>query len=129
MTKGLLIKDHVAKREYSTLLALISNNKGDYDICALVWDVCTKNYEEYLGETIIKRIERLKEVSIQSFNDFKRVVSKINQKYVVCGNKNRNEDTKIVLDEKGKPTFISCSFDANLIFEEIEYFYRSGAAA
>lgn len=126
MAKGTLIQDTVTKRDYSTLLSLISSNKGDYDICALVWDVCTYNFELYLEETITQRLQRLQEISHRSFEDLKRIIYLIKDKYVSFGKKDK-ESTMVVIDEsKRTATFVSSRFDAALIYEEIEAFYRGG---
>ena len=125
MAKGILIQDTVTKRDYSTLLSLISSNKGDYDICALVWDVCTCNFELYLDETIVQRIARLQEISPKSFEDLKRVIHIIKDKYV-CNNMKNKKNKMIVVNDKQVAVYISSKFDEALIYSEIETYYKKG---
>lgn len=125
MAKGILIQDTIMKRDYSTLLSLISSNKGDYDICALIWDVCTYNFEIYLDETITQRIHRLQEASPKSFEDLKMIIHILKNKYISYSNERTNK-SMIIINEKQQAVYISSRFDASLIYEEIEAYYRGG---
>lgn len=123
--KGYLFIDNISSRDYSTLLSLISSNKGDYDVCGLAWDVCTGNLDDdYLDESVRDRLLRLQHASTGAFEDFKEVIHRITKKYISHGK--ISENTLVSLDDKGRATFVSNKFDASFIFDEIKNFYYRG---
>lgn len=127
LKKGYLVSDNVLNRNYSTLISLNSSNRGDYDTCALAWDLCTGNlYEDYLGETINERLERLQMASKGAFEDFKRIIAILKRKYIAKFDEVVKENTMVILDVKGEASFISNKFDAGFIYEEINNFYHTG---
>lgn len=120
----MLIQDNVNYREYSTLLSLISSNKGDYDICALIWDICTNNFELYLEETLLERVKRMQDVSLRAFEDLKYIINIIKNKYI--GKKHEIEDKELMihLNDAGDVEYVSSRFDAIMIYNIIERFYK-----
>lgn len=120
----MLIQDNVNSREYSTLLSLISSNKGDYDICALIWDICTNNFELYLEETLLERVKRMQDVSLRAFEDLKYITNIIKKKYVGKIEEKESKELMVRLNEAGDVEYVSSKFDAIMIYKEIEIFYK-----
>lgn len=118
----LLIEESI--NQNSSLISLLSTNKGDYDICALIYDICTENYEMYLDKDILERLTEVKEVSQRAYIDLKAIINLINKKYVIKDNdkKLNDKDCLIVFDNK-QCTYISNKFDVVFIYNFIKAFY------
>ena len=129
----MMVKDNADNRNYVTLLSLISENSGKFDICALIYDICTGNkysyFNEFTGkyeyESIEDRLLEVKKISLSSYRDLKRIVRYIFDNFS-C--KHRNKDNPNNMIEINsitlKATWISLRFDDVFIHNVIEKYYH-----
>lgn len=118
----LLIEESI--NQNSSLISLLSTNKGDYDICALIYDICTENYEMYLDKDILERLTEVKEASQRAYVDLKAIINLINKKYVIKDNdKKLNSKECLIIFDNNQCTYISNKFDSIFIYNFIKAFY------
>lgn len=125
-----MIKDGVTDRSYVTLLSLMADNSGKFDICALIYDLCTGNrclyYDEKLGVEVtqdaVSRMKEVKEVSETAYIDLKRIVSIIKQLYV----SDEKYDGVLVVRhyEFKEADYVSPKFDDVFIKRKVEDYYH-----
>ena len=129
-----MIKDGVIDRNSVTLLSLMADNSGKFDICALIYDLCTGNrclyYDEKLDievtQDAISRMVEVKEVSENAYIDLKRIVSIIKQLYV----SDEKADGILVVrpyDYK-EAVYVSPRFDDVFIKRRVEDYYHGNFA-
>lgn len=104
----------------SSLISLISTNKGDFDICALIYDLCTENYEEYLDKDIFERLKDVKEASPRAYIDLKTIIKLIEDKYI---SRDKNDKNSLIIFKNNKCEYISSKFDVIFIYKFIKAYY------
>ena len=129
----MMLKDDADNRRYVTLLSLMADNSGKFDICALIYDLCTGNkctyYEEKLDkivyEPVYDRMLDVKNISKGSYRDLKRVTRYIQNKYV-CKERDDSDSNNMVVVPFGSQvaTFVSTRFDDVFIKSVIEDYYH-----
>ena len=129
----MMIKDDADNRKYVTLLSLMADNSGKFDICALIYDLCTGNkctyYDEKqeieVYEPIYDRMLDVKNISKNSYKDLKKVTRYIKNKFVHKV-KNETDDNNMVVVPEGETvaTYVSTRFDDVFIKSIIEDYYH-----
>lgn len=128
----MMIKDNADNRSYVTLLSLISENSGKFDVCALIYDVCTLNnnssYNEitdgYDYNSIIERMQDIRDISKKSYKDLKFIVRYIIEHFVSKSKKKETENDMIVFKNDNEAPYVSIKFDAVFIYRIIEQYYH-----
>lgn len=128
----MMIKDNADNRSYVTLLSLISENSGKFDVCALIYDVCTLNNnssyndatDDYDYDSITKRMLDIRDISKKSYMDLKYIVRYIINHYVSKTRKKEKESDMIVFTEENEIPYVSLKFDAVFIYRIIEKYYH-----
>lgn len=129
----MMFKDDADNRKYVTLLALIADNSGKYDICSLIYDIITGNkytyFDEkegkYMYESIEQRMMDIKSISKNSYIDLKKIVNYIKNKHIYTKRNFKNPDILLTIDTKtGDINYISIKFDDVFIYHIIEKYYH-----
>lgn len=128
----MMIKDNADNRSYVTLLSLISENSGKFDVCALIYDVCTLNNnssynndtDDYDYDSIVSRMQDIREISKKSYMDLKFIVRYIVEHYVSKTRKKEKESDMIVFVDDDREPYVSLKFDAVFIYRIIEKYYH-----
>lgn len=127
----MMVKDGVSDRGRNvTLLSLIADNSGKFDICALVYDVITNNKctyydnktDEFYYEPVLERLLDVKKISKSAYIDLKKIINYIKKNYV----SNKKDDGILVVVKEGEisPEYISKVFDDVFIKRLIEDYYH-----
>ncbi len=129
----MMLKDDADNRKYVTLLSLMADNSGKFDICALIYDLCTGNkctyyddkQDEEVYESIYDRMLDVKNISKGSYRDLKKVTKYIKNKYV-HEIKDENDLNNMVVIPNGNTTatYVSTRFDDVFIKSVIEDYYH-----
>ena len=129
----MMLKDDADNRKYVTLLSLMADNSGKFDICALIYDLCTGNkctyYDEKTNEVVYEpvfdRMLDVKNISKGSYRDLKRVTRYIKNKFI-NSEKDDNDINNMVVVPVGSQvaTYVSARFDDVFIKSVIEDYYH-----
>lgn len=129
----MMIRDNADNRSYVTLLSLIAENSGKFDICALVYDICTGNKYSYFNEitgkyeyeSIEDRLLDICRISSRSYKDLKVIVRYIMDNFVYEKRDKDNPNNMVVLNKKKmEAEYISMRFDDVFIHKIIEQYYH-----
>lgn len=130
----MMIKDDAENRKYVTLLSLIADNSGKFDICALIYDICTGNKKtsyddktnEYEYEPIHERLLDVKNISSSAYLDLKKIINYIRENYI---SEYENKKALVIYPkDKDCATHVSLRFDDVFIKSIIEDYYHNELA-